>query len=64
MNATLSLQLIGTPEMRLGSTRLCFQRRRSLALLAGLSLSQAPDFESRLALERVLFLSDAPFSLR
>jgi DNA-binding SARP family transcriptional activator/predicted ATPase len=39
MNAILSLQLIGTPEVRLGGNALRFQRRRALALLAYLVLT-------------------------
>src|SRR5262245_4808134 len=42
MDETLHLQLIGSPEVRLGATTLRFQRRRSLALLAFLVLTARP----------------------
>src|SRR5262245_51127260 len=52
----LCVQLIGTPLVRLGSSPLRFQRRRSLALLAYLVLTARPHPREALA---TLLASDA-----
>ncbi len=49
MAPSLSVQLIGTPVVRLGATTLHFQRRRTLALFAFLVITNRPHLREALA---------------